>query len=169
MKKVLPSLFLALLACTSCSSDIKSALKKPAPDEYTVISNPPLSVPPNFDLQNPDDSRSNSQQLQSSEGKPGIGLDKEDKQFMQHLGAHKHKGHVKKMIDEDHAHSKKQMQSKGFIRKAVANLNSEGEDEFVDPVKESQRIQENQEADRAINEGEVPTREGRTTLQRLFN
>ena len=169
MKKVLPSLFLALLACTSCSNDIKSALRKPAPDEYTVISNPPLSVPPNFDLKNPDEARNNMQSLQNTESRSSIGLDKEDRQFMQQLGTHKHRGHVKKMIDEDHAHSKKQMQSKGFIRKAVANLNSEGEDEFVDPAKESQRIQENQEADRPINEGDVPTREGKTTLQRLFN
>lgn len=169
MKKILPSLILVLLACTSCSNDIKSVLKKPAPDEFTVISNPPLSVPPNFDLQNPGNSRDGSANLRSSDNRSNIELDKEDKQFMQQLGTRKHKGHVKKMIDEDHAHSKKQMQNKGFIRKAVANLNSEGEDDFIDPVKESERIKENQDANRAINEGEVPTREGRSTLQRLFN
>ena len=44
-----------LLLLSGCSNDIKSTLgiRKEAPDEFTVISYPPLSVPPEFNLEPP--------------------------------------------------------------------------------------------------------------------
>ena len=43
------------MALTGCSSDIKSTLglKKSAPDEFSVIANQPLTIPPSFQLTNP--------------------------------------------------------------------------------------------------------------------
>lgn len=54
MKKYL--LFtLAFLSLTACSDNVKRDLgiKKMAPDEFTVISHPPLVSPPDFELEEP--------------------------------------------------------------------------------------------------------------------
>ena len=52
-KVILSIIFCSLLA--SCSNDIRSTLgmRKSAPDEFVVISNPALSVPPEFQLIEP--------------------------------------------------------------------------------------------------------------------
>ena len=46
---------LCLLALAACGGDVKESLglNKEAPDEFVVVSRPPLVVPPDFDLQPP--------------------------------------------------------------------------------------------------------------------
>lgn len=45
-----------LIFITSCSSfKEKAGLIKYQPDEYQVTTNPPLTVPPNFDIQSPEE------------------------------------------------------------------------------------------------------------------
>ena len=68
MKKYISILLLAMFT-SGCSNDLKSTLglKKPSPDEFTVISNPPLSVPPNFTLSKPNTDAESSINLQDIE------------------------------------------------------------------------------------------------------
>lgn len=54
MNKIIYLLLLCLI--TSCSSfKEKAGLVKYQPDEYQVITNPPLTVPPNFNIQSPEE------------------------------------------------------------------------------------------------------------------
>lgn len=63
------SLIAPVLMLAGCSNDMKSTLglKKQAPDEFFIISNPPLIVPPEFDITNPDLPSKNSQRAQELE------------------------------------------------------------------------------------------------------
>jgi hypothetical protein len=171
MIKAITSLASLALMCTACAGgDIKSSLQKPAPDEFTVITNPPLSVPPNFDLNAPA-SKTTSAKILPAESSSGanVKLDRDDQEFLQKLGARSDKGGVKKAIDDEHAKKQSQKREKGFIRKAVDNLNNDGADRYIDAAKEKERIQTNIEEGKPINEGEVPLKENKSTLDKLFN
>lgn len=52
-RHILPFAFLALTACQSGEVSETLGLNRSAPDEFVVVSRPPLSVPPEFDLTPP--------------------------------------------------------------------------------------------------------------------
>ncbi|MCT4635725.1 MAG: DUF3035 domain-containing protein [Rickettsiales bacterium] len=54
MNKIIYLILLILI--TSCTNlKEKAGLVKYQPDEYQVTTNPPLTVPPNFDIQSPEE------------------------------------------------------------------------------------------------------------------
>lgn len=167
LKILLP--FLSLMIIAGCSNDLKSSLglRKQAPDEFVVISNPPLSMPPEFSLQQPS-------QLQP-DGNANPALDKEKKLstdeqlFLKQLESDGSSGtNAKKIIDQDNLANKSNMESKGAISKALSKLRGDEEDKVIDPAAERKRLQENQQQDKPINEGEVKNK-STSTIDRLFS
>lgn len=155
------------LILASCSNGVKETLgmKKPAPDEFLVISNPPLSVPPSFELVSPGAEplvqQSNAEQPQSDS------LDQTDKALLQALGSNNVSGNGKAAVDRDHYEMQRDKQSKGAIRSTIGKLQGDG-NQVIDPVAERARIKANAEAGKPINEGEVKNK-SESTLNRLFN
>lgn len=153
---------------SGCSNDLKSSLglKKPSPDEFTVISNPPLSIPPNFTLSKPNADAENPINLQDIETSP-TSLSKDEQDFLNRLGAKKGVTKVDRLIDQEYNQSQELNNQKGTIRKAVSRLN--GDDEhYIDPVAEKERIKQNNEEGKPINEGEVKEK-SKSTINRIFN
>ena len=79
---ILFSLFVFILALSGCSQKTKSflGLSKTAPDEFTIIPNQPLIIPPMFDLPEPDTEKGLKKPQQEKEGKKALSA--EDKNFM---------------------------------------------------------------------------------------
>jgi len=160
------------LAAVGCNSgDVKDTLglRKAAPDEFNVISNPPLYVPPEFDLVQPGTApkaHENTAAPQPLEPKAQP-LQKDEQGFLEWLDQARPADDVKKSIDEENLTNKKQAKEKGVIRKTVAKLSDSDHDTYVDPVKERDRIRNNMKENKPINDGTVPTKTT-STLEKLF-
>lgn len=166
-KKFLLSTFL-LASLSACQSgDIKSTLgiNKAAPDEFAVISNPPLSVPPAFNLRTPSDDYEDEEV--SNVKNSHIPITNEDKDFLDMFDESIAKSKVKKEIDQEYKHHMKHKQEKGAVRKVLHNLNGTGEEKVIDPVAERRRIRDNITNDIPVNEGDVKNR-SKSTLERIF-
>lgn len=157
----------ALLALSACStSDVKSSLglRKSAPDEFAVISNPPLSVPPSFDMVTPtDEPRVFSENEVSHETKLG----KDDSEFLGEFDKPDVKTKIQKQIDDENKQFRKSHSEKGAVRRALNNINGQNEEKVIDPVSERRRIRDNVANDLPINEGEVSNK-SKSTLERIF-
>jgi len=169
MKKYISIILLAMFS-SGCSNDLKSTLglKKPSPDEFTVISNPPLSVPPDFTLRKPGTDADNlgTINLHNIEV-PSHMLNKDEQNFLNKLGAKKGSTKVDRLIDQEYNRSQEQNSRKGTIRKTISRLNGDGE-HYIDPVAEKERIMKNQEEGKPINEGEVKEK-SKSTIDKIFN
>ena len=79
---ILFSLFILVLFLSGCSQKTKTflGLSKTEPDEFTIIPNQPLTIPPIFDLPNPDAERDFKKSKQEKDGKKVLSV--EDKNFM---------------------------------------------------------------------------------------
>lgn len=168
MRKISPLLLLTLF-CVGCSGDTKSALglKKPAPDEFMVISNPPLSVPPDFALNKPHEASEEPYNQQSMKTSNNAKLDKSDKEFLDKLGAKKQVTEAGKLVDSEYQKTIQQKNEGGFIRKTASKLHGSS-DKVIDPITEKERIQNNIKEGKPINEGEVQNKSS-STLERMFN
>jgi hypothetical protein len=158
MKKYL--LFtLTLISLTACSNDVKRSLgiKKEAPDEFTVISNPPLIAPPNFELEEP----GTRTEEYSGQASP---LSSVEQEILGHDVTHKNSGKVSQELDAE----KKAKDEKGMISKLFDSISSD-EDQVIDPDKEKERIVANQKSGKHINEGEVKTMNSKSTLEKIFD
>lgn len=152
-----------------CSGDTKSALglKKSAPDEFMVISNPPLSVPPDFILSNPTEPKKEILSQATLEPQKNSKPDKSDQEFLNKLGAKEQATPSGKLVDEEYQQAINKRKEKGFIRKTVSTFHDES-DKVIDPVTEKERIKNNLKEGKPINEGEVQNK-STSTLDKIFN
>lgn len=172
MRQNFLSALFVLSALTACESyDVKSTLglKKPAPDEFMVISNPPLSMPPEFNLQQPDamPAAQPAPSLQGVVKEVPSHLSPEDDKFLKEFGKQHSKSQVKNAIDNDLIQSKKAKEERGVIRKTISKINSDA-DPIINPVTEKERIKANLEQGKSVNEGDVKM-QSKSTLERIFN
>ncbi len=193
-----PVLLLALLSACS-GSDVKDTLgmNRVAPDEFKVVSRPPLTVPPQFSLLPPGtESEGPAQQPASEQAKdvvmgataadgsttftaPGASTSttpvkskplsnaaaakasadrakKADDQFMQHFGADKADPNVRKELVEDHV-SKQLKEEDESWWDIMSSPAPKAKDPMVDASQESDRIKDNADTGKPVNEGETPT------------
>jgi hypothetical protein len=131
-----------------------------------VISNPDLSIPPEFDLQNPYKDHDNITVISPTPGKPHSDhLSIADKEFLDSLGQNP-ATQSKTDFDKDLKADKKENEV-GIIRKKLSTLSGANEEPVIDPVAEKERIQENLSNDLPINEGEVQDRK-KSTIDRIL-
>lgn len=158
---------IALLALSACSSsDMKSSLglRKSAPDEFAVISNPPLSVPPSFEMVKPSDE---PRMFAEDEVEHETKLGSDDTDFLGEFNKPVVKTKVQKQIDDENKQFHKSNSDKGAVRRALNNINGQTEEKVIDPVSERRRIRDNVAKDLPINEGEVSNK-SKSTLERVF-
>lgn len=167
MKKIF--IVLSSLVIVGCAGDVKDSLglRKPSPDEFHVISNPPLYVPPEFVLSKPQVPENREFDSSFKPDPKKELLTSKEKAFFNWLVDEKPDSEVKKMIDDEIAIKEKERKKKGVIRKAVEKINAK-EESIIDPVKEKERIKVNVEEDKPINEGDVQTKPSKSTISKVI-
>ncbi|MDF3047243.1 MAG: hypothetical protein K0R73_361 [Candidatus Midichloriaceae bacterium] len=165
-----PRIIFLLITCSAllsaCSGDVKSSLglKKEAPDEFVVISNPPLREPPEFSLTAPTNDLPERGIIIQDSAKQ---LNNDDVMFLEYLEEPKH-SNVKNAIDSEHYGHKKEHESKNSISRAISKIRGENEDPVIDPEKEKARLNENAASGKPINEGVVKNKSN-STLNKILD
>jgi len=116
-----------------------------------VVSNPPLYVPPNFDLTDPN--------------KPSAKLIKADKAGL----SGSEKSFLQGLEQPDSATVEEEEAPKSATRKFFSKLSNKSAAEVIDPAAEKDRIAKNKAEGKAINEGKIHTRkEGGSTIDKIL-
>lgn len=188
MKRV--SRGLALLAavllaggCEGVKEELGIGVKRP-PDEFTVYSRAPLSMPPDFALRPPASATSASQGAAPREiarqamtggtaspapdatvasvGSPGL------QQLLERTGAADAQGGIRAQVNSESTILAEADQS--FVERLMFWSETPERATVVDAALESRRIQENQALNRPISDGETPTirRRPKALLEGIF-
>ncbi|EPY01422.1 DUF3035 domain-containing protein [Magnetospirillum fulvum] len=164
---------LAVLALSACS-DVKRSLgyEKAPPDEFQVVQRAPLSMPPDFSLRppqpgatRPQEGTTRDQALRVLSGQrvttpvSTAGRTQGDVTLLKRFGAESIQPDIRVLVN-------KESQSiadaeKSFTDRLVFWRKPEQSGVVVDPVKESQRLRENQALGKSVSEGQTPRIERR--------
>lgn len=179
----------ALLGLAACE-DVKQQLgfNREAPDEFTVLSRAPLSIPPDFALRPPqpgaarpqegtDQERAKQALLGRSAKNPRVyarelaadtTLSSGEKTVLIKAGANEAEADIRETVDRETSTLAKEKAS--FTDYLVFWEDRSYKGSAVDAVKESQRIRENMALGRALSEGEPPTikRQAKGLLEGIF-
>ena len=148
---------------SSCSSIRESAgVTRKSIDEFQVIENPPLIIPPDFDLVNPNQlHQKNIEDVEKELAKEILfGLDETEQnsekqlstmnEILSQANATDVSNDIRKEFDQEFAQEKK---TDGFFQ-----IDWNNEEEVLDAVKESERIRDKNFKGEKISEGEVSTK-----------
>ena len=154
-------LILSILALYSCSSVRNSAgVNRKSIDEFAVIENPPLIIPPDFNLLPPDQLKEKNIDDIESELAAEIlfGLDANENdnqknintidQILINTKAINTDNDIRNEIDEDFANE--------INTESIFQIEFKNEIEILDAIKESERIRNKIFDGKAIGEGKVP-------------
>lgn len=186
MKKSTLVCTLAALCVSACGgTTVKETLgiDKRAPDEFRVVSRPPLSVPPQFDLRPPGaDGGTSYEQREKAESlvlgsgdKPAANGKKTakssssaDNLFLQNAGAQVADPNVKKELNEKKIEEQLKTEEKGWWDKIT--LSPDSKEPVVKPQAEAERIQKNKQEGKPVTEGKTAESGGgvMSTLEHWF-
>jgi hypothetical protein len=177
------ALFLPLLLAACNSGQVRDTLglNRSAPDEFTVISRPPLALPPDFDLRPPkpgeaprgisteDEARSvltgkpvplraDTIEMPRTETAvvPVVSSDAPsgaEANFLKKTGATGDNSDIRTQLGAEDNKPVDTKNAKSLYEKLVGPDSAEP---VVDPKKEAARLRNNKEAGKPLNEGEVP-------------
>ncbi len=168
MKKFILSISF-LIFLTNCSGDVKSSLglTKQGPDEFTIISYPPLSAPPEFSLNQPSiDKRALPQRNSNS----NVKYSSEESILLGKISTSDSKSLVKEPIENEASRENNSTERHGFIRSTISSLNPQNgnKDPIIDQEAEKERISKNIQEGKAINEGEVKSTKPKSFFSNIF-
>jgi hypothetical protein len=161
MKLIYIILIISCIILNSCSTVRESAgVNRKNIDEFVVIENPPLIIPPDFNLISPD--KLEEKKIDNSENELAreilFGLEQENKvnkkqlstmnQILSNAKALDSNSSIREEIDENFARE--------IDTDKIFQINLENEIEVLDAIKESERIRNNTFEDLPITEGELP-------------
>jgi hypothetical protein len=169
----------AMLSLSGCGGGVRQALgmTKQSPDEFQVVAQVPLTMPPDYNLRPPQPGAPRPQEgtasqqgqtaLLSSGGgtAPGISTPSEtgsegppqsngEVALLQNAGAAGINPNIRQQIDAETAAQVER--DKGLIERLVFWRTPQPYGTVVDPVAESKRLQENQAQGKPVTEGETP-------------
>jgi hypothetical protein len=183
------------LGLTACGgSEIKKTLglEKKAPDEFTVISKPPLAIPPNFTLRPPKPGAVRPQNLDpnlqaqksvfgSDPEKPGqmtrfmaagnapISKSPGEISLLQLAGIDQRDSNIRELLKQET--SVLTEREARFVDQLIFWQDPEEPGIVIDPAAEARRIQENQAIGEPVTEGNTPIirRRSKAILEGIFN
>ena len=131
---------------------------KKSPDEYQVIANKPLSIPPNYDLIPPSEEAQNEVMLNEDKDVNEKKLTESDKSILVLSDADKADPQIRKILDEEQSVVKveKSLLDKILAGEALINTETEEVGEVIDPAVERARITKKTQEDSIKNKNEVP-------------
>lgn len=168
-------LLLALLV-TACNGNVKRTLgiDHSTPDEFKVISNPPLSVPPEFTLRPPVPGAPPTTQIDTHEAAkesvfgqgavtdPSVrssSLPSSGEQILlERAGATTADPNIRDALQAEQRYQLEKQKEKGYVGKTLDFLRGSdtSKDPIVNPVKEKERITDNKAEGKPVTEGTVP-------------
>lgn len=186
-KTALIAIFLPLIAACSGKAKDTLGLRRTAPDEFRVISNPPLSVPPEFSLRPPAEKGSSEQALNDADkeankqllvqkelsGKSGTQLTKGENAFLSMAKTTEANPAIKNILRRENGEEEAAKENEGIIDK-LSTYSTKGKKvkpaDVVNAKQEKERIVKNEEEGKPITEGETPTidPDKKSVLQRIF-
>ena len=155
-------IFCLLLILNNCSKIKESAgVTRNAPDEFKVIENPPLVIPPDFELVSPEQLK--QKEIENTDKKLAeeilFGLEEESisneenlstiDNILSNSNVNEASNEIRKEIDETFANE--------MSSECIFDINMKDQQSVLDAVKESERIRENKFNNESITEGESPT------------
>ena len=161
---------LALSGCT----DVRRSLgyEKAPPDEFQVVDRPPLTLPPDFSLRPPQPGAARPQETSARDQARRVlagrtlatpvttaGRTQGDIVLVKRFGAEAIQPDIRVLIDKESLALAEV--EKGFTDRLVFWRKPELPGVAVDPVKETQRLRENQALGKSVSEGETPQIERR--------
>lgn len=171
----LASMGLVLSACEGGEVRETLGITRDAPDEFVVVSRPPLSVPPEFDLKPPQPgaispqestrTRARSAMLGSAAASgtkadtavEGVSVSdaatSSDAVFFKKLKIDDADPEIRQVLGVDSTKKPDTSKAKSLLEKLTTK---QGEQPTVDAKKEAQRIRVNKETGKPITEGETP-------------
>ncbi|MBM3567045.1 MAG: DUF3035 domain-containing protein [Alphaproteobacteria bacterium] len=164
-------LSLSLGACEDTKKML--GMDKRPPDEFTVYSRAPLSMPPNYDLRPPAPGESRPQEnkpsieaeaalrgrLAGAEGPAPSGSSPGTVALLRQTGALTAQPNIRALVNEDSAALAQQGDK--ITDKILFWRKPEDPSVVVNPEKETQRIKENQALGKPVTEGQTPVIERR--------
>ena len=189
---------LLLAACNGGEMRDTLGLNRDAPDEFTVLSRPPLSVPPEFSLRPPVAGEANPRELTADEKARGVLIGQEAKPTpdINTLEAPSAATATVPVITKDAPSPAASSflkragvdAAKDDIRTQLGNdsaapadtskakslyeklTGADKAEPVVDPKKEAERLRANKDAKKPANEGEVPVQDEKspTVLDKIF-
>lgn len=186
MKKILSiAIAITLTACTG--SEVKGALglKKRAPDEFMVLSRPALTVPPTFDLPEPEQTTiTPPQSVASGKAKKvlfgasnaaTVGKTKAESLLLNKAGFENAQSDIRQQLDEDVRALEEPIaaeEEKGFFSRLIEPIKlDEASDPIVNPMAEKERIQNAKASGETVDgeDAETIQPKGETTWDRIMN
>ena len=162
---------LSVIFITSCSKIRESAgVNRKSIDEFKVYQNPPLIIPPDFDLIAPEQlQEKNIEDIDKELAKEILfGLDEKNKEgekkistmneILKKSDALNASDDIRTDIDENFAKKKK--------TNNIFNIEWENEEEILDAVNESKRIREKVFSGESIAEGEIPIKTEKNNIKK---
>ncbi len=175
----------ALAACSNTSVRDTLGINRDAPDEFVVVSRPPLSLPPEFELRPPRPGE--PQRIPSAEeearrqllgtASPPASLDEAEtpsgetavvpvltadapsgatSSFLSKFGADKADDSIRDKLSKDKTVSRAPKKSESLYEELVG---SDSPEPVVDSEKEAERLRANKDAGKPVTEGETPNAE----------
>ena len=156
---------------SSCSKIRESAgVTRKSLDEFQVVENPPLVIPPDFNLISPDKlEQNNIADVEKELAKEILfGLNEEEQnistdnstinEILSQSEAMNISDNIRDEIDQEFSQEKK-------TNNAIVS-NWENEEDVLDAVKESERIRNRNFEGKSISEGELPTKKEKIKIQK---
>ncbi len=154
---------LLLSACGGATVKETLGIDQRAPDEFRVVSRPPLSVPPQFDLRAPSlderDSQTRDQAqaivLSTDKAKPTTtGSSSAEQLFLQKAGANEADPTIKQKLTEQKIQQQIDKEEKSWWDRI--SFSEEHKEPVVKAEDEAGRIKKNKEEGKPVTEGAVP-------------
>lgn len=161
-------LLLTIALISGCSGSVGESLgivKRP-PDEFMVLSRPPLSLPPEFNLRPPGSKYENAATTTSAPiGKVTSG----EASLLGKVEANKANPNIRELLDKD-ASPIVLPEEKGFFSQILDDIRGTKEEPVVKPFEERQRIEENKKQGKSVTEGETPSsKPSQNIFKRIFD
>ena len=176
----------ALLFLAGCAETRRAiGLEKTPPDEFSILSRAPLSMPPDYALRPPQPGAPRPQDLtarqqarqtifraggeqQASLTIPKGGRSDAEMAFLGHAKAGQADPNIRALVNEENSRLVEAENS--FVDRLLFWRKAEPPGTVVDAQKEQQRLRENVALGKSPNEGEVPTiqRKKRALLEGIF-
>ena len=161
--------FLLLAACTGTEVKETLGMERQSPDEFRVVSRPPLSLPPDFNtLPQPStgnedrigqqDASRTAQTLITGTTPATVKASAADQQFLNKAGADKIDTSARSQLREEREAATKE---KSMLESFAAP--NPRKDPVVDATKEAARLKQNQASGKPVTAGETPEVKGRDT------
>ena len=163
----------AVSACSGSTVKDTLGIERKSPDEFRVVSRPPLYIPPQFNLRPPEAGaqspiivpadkqakslllEGNSESTSAAAGQTVKGITSGEQKFLQNIGADKANPQVRSDLTQQ-AIVKQEQKEEASWWDSIVGVSQEKKEPLVDARKEVERIKTNEKTGKPVTEGATP-------------